>query len=88
MTCPVIHELSSDNKKLAKAAESKPSPNLFKGCCFAIASEIFGFFNILEAIFELLKLGAIQFTLMFGANSDASETVSPSNDALTGEIML
>ena len=25
---------------------------------------------------------------MFGANSDASETVSPSNDAFTGEIIL
>jgi len=36
----------------------------------------------------LLILGAIQLTLTFGESSDAKDTVKPSNEALTGEIML
>ena len=86
--CPVIQELSSDNKNLAKAAESFPSPTLFRGCCFAIPSAIFGLLKIFPAILDLLKLGAIQLTLTLGANSAASETVRPSKDAFTGDIML
>ena len=46
------------------------------------------FFKTLFAILELLKLGAMQFILMLGANSDAKDTVSPSRDALTGDIIL
>ena len=40
-----------------------------------------------SAIFELVKLGAIQFTLMFGANSAASETVKPSTAAFVDAII-
>ena len=39
------------------------------------------FFNIGSAILDLVKLGATQFTLMFGANSAAKETVNPSTAA-------
>ena len=45
------------------------------------------FFNIGSAIFELVKLGAIQFTLIFGANSAANETVNPSTAALAEAII-
>ena len=53
-----------------------------------MASDILGFLSILLAIFELDKLGAIQFILTWGANSEASDIVKPSKDALTGEIIL
>ena len=86
--CPVIQELSSDSKNFASDARSLPSPNLLRGCCLAIPSAIFGFFKILLAILELLKLGAIQFILTLGAISEAKDTVSPSREALTGEIIL
>ena len=39
-------------------------------------------------ILDFVKLGAIQFTLIFGANSAARETVRPSIAALADEIML
>ena len=51
-------------------------------------SAIFEFPRILPAILELLKLGAMQLILTFGASSAAKETVRPSKDALTGEIIL
>ena len=74
-------------KNLAKEAESLPSPNLFRGWAFAIPSARALFFNMGLAIFELVKLGAIQFTLMFGANSAASETVKPSTAAFVDAII-
>ena len=49
----------------------------------AIPSASALFFNIGSAIFELVKLGAIQFTLILGANSAAKETVRPSTAAIT-----
>ena len=39
-------------------------------------------------IFDFVKLGAIQFILIFGANSAARETVKPSIAALTDEMIL
>ena len=86
--CPVIQELSSVIKNLASAAESFPSPNLFRGCALAIPSAIVGFFNIGSAILDFDKLGAIQFTLICGANSAASVTVSPSTAALAEAIIV
>ena len=86
--CPVIHELSSVSKNLAIAAVSFPSPILFKGCALAIPSATILFFKIGSAIFEFVKLGAIQFTLMLGANSAAKETVKPSIAPLTEAIIL
>ncbi len=75
-------------RKLATDEESLPSPSLFNGCIFAILSAIFSFFNIKFEIFDLVKLGAMQLTLMFGANSAASETVKPSTAPLADETML
>ena len=40
-----------------------------------------------SAILEFVKLGAIQFTLIFGANSAAKETVNPSTAALVEAII-
>ena len=45
------------------------------------------FFNIGSAIFEFVRLGAMQFTLMYGANSAANETVNPSTAAFAEPIM-
>ena len=84
---PVTQELSSVSKNLARAAESLPSPNLLRGCAFAIPSAIAVFFNIGSAILDFVKLGATQFTLMFGANSAARETVNPSTAAFA-EAMI
>ena len=39
-------------------------------------------------IFDLVKLGAIQFTLIFGANSAAKETVNPSIAPFADATML
>ena len=49
---------------------------------------ILGFLNILSAILDLLKLGAIQFTLTLGASSDAKDIVKPSKEAFTGDMIL
>ena len=87
MIWPVIQELSSVSKNFARAAESCPSPNLFSGCAFAIPSAKALFFSIGSAIFEFVKLGAIQFTLILGANSAARETVKPSTAALADAII-
>ena len=76
--CPVIHELSSDNKNFATEAESLPSPILFKGCILAILSAIFSFLSKKFEIFEFVRLGAIQFILTFGASSAAKAKVKPS----------
>ena len=84
----MIHELFWVNKKFAKFAESSPSPILFNGCILAIDSSIEEFLIIDLAIFDLVKLGAIQFTLMLGASSAAKATVKPSTAALAGEIIL
>ena len=86
--CPVIHELFEVSKKLAKFAESAPIPILFKGCNFAIDSSIVEFLIIELAILDLVKLGAIQFTLIFGANSAANANVKPSTAALAEDIIL
>ena len=45
------------------------------------------FFNIGSAIFDFVKLGATQFTLMFGANSAARETVKPSTAAFVDAMI-
>ena len=78
ITWPVIQELSSLNKNFAIEDESLPFPILLRGCILAIPSAIFSFFNKNSEIFELVKLGAIQFTLILGANSAANEIVKPS----------
>ena len=54
----------------------------------AIPSATILFFKIGSAIFELVKLGAIQFTLILGANSAAKETVKPSIAPLTDAMIL
>jgi hypothetical protein len=64
-----------------------PSPSLFKGCAFAIPSASTLFLSIGSAIFEFVRLGAIQLTLIFGANSAARETVKPSTAALADAII-
>ena len=66
------------NKNFAIEDESLPSPILLRGCIFAIPSAIFSFFNKNSEIFELVRLGAMQLTLILGANSAANETVKPS----------
>ena len=62
--CPVIQELFSVSKKFAKLAESMPCPILFNGCILAIDSSIVEFLITVLAIFDLVKLGAIQFILI------------------------
>ena len=83
----MTQELSSVIRNFASEAESSPSPNLFNGWAFAMPSANALFFSIGSAIFELVKLGAIQFTLIFGANSAANETVNPSTAALAEAII-
>ena len=73
---------------MAKFAASIPSPILLNGCNFAIDSSIFEFLITFFAIFDFVKLGAIQFTLMLGANSAAKATVKPSTPDLAEEIIL
>ena len=41
-------------------------------------SAIFSFLSINSEIFDFVKLGAIQFILMLGANSAANASVKPS----------
>ena len=65
--CPVTQELSFDKRNFDKLAASEPSPILFSGCIFAIDSSILEFLITAFAIFDLDKLGAIQFTLTLGA---------------------
>ena len=65
---PVTQELSSLNRNFAIEEESLPSPNLFIGCILSILSAIFSFFNKNSEIFDFVKLGAIQFTIILGAN--------------------
>ena len=77
-----------DSKNLAKFAASKPSPILFKGCSLDIESILFKFCNKNVDIFDFVKLGAIQFTLVCGASSAARATVKPSTAAFAGEIIL
>ena len=55
--------------------------------CFCKPSAIAVFFNIGSAILDFVKLGATQFTRMFGANSAARETVNPSTAAFA-EAMI
>ena len=86
--CPVIHELFSVSRKFARLAESTPSPILFNGCIFAIDSSIVEFLITALAIFDLVKLGAIQFILISGDSSAARATVNPSTAALADEIIL
>ena len=86
--CPVIQELLSVSKKFAKLAESMPCPILFNGCILAIDSSMVEFLITVLAIFDLVKLGAIQFILILGASSAARATVNPSIAALADEIML
>ena len=83
----MTHELSSVSKNFARAAPSFPSPILFKGCAFAIPCARTVFFNIGCAIFELVKLKATQFTLIFGANSAAIDTAKPSTAAFAEAII-
>jgi hypothetical protein len=61
-------------RNLATEEESSPSPILFSGCILAILSAIFSFLSKNSEIFDFVKLGAIQFTLMFGANSAAMQS--------------
>ena len=85
--CPVTQELSSVIRNFASEAESLPSPSLFNGWAFAIPSAKTLFLSIGSAIFELVKLGAMQFTLILGANYAAKETVNPSTAALVEAII-
>ena len=71
-----------------KLAASEPSPILFKGCNFAMDSSVLEFLITVFAIFDFDKLGAIQFTLMFGASSAAKATVKPSTPDFADEIIL
>ena len=73
-------------KNFATDAKSSPFPILFIGCILAILSAIFSFLSKKFDIFEFVKLGAIQFTLMFGAYS-AAERVKPSTAAFADETM-
>ena len=83
----MTQELSSVIRNFASEAESFPSPNLLSGWAFAIPSAKALFFNIGSAILECVRLGAIQLTLMFGANSAAKETVNPSTAAFVEAII-
>ena len=85
---PVIQELLLVSKKLAKLAESNPSPILFNGCILAIELSIAEFLITELDIFDFVKLGAIQFIRILGASSAAKATVKPSIAALADEIIL
>lgn len=53
-------------------------PILFKGCLCALASNFCSVFNNVAARGVLVREGAIQFTLIFGASSAANAFVNPS----------
>ena len=53
-----------------------------------ITSTNFSFFSKKFEIFDFVKLGAIQFTLMLGANSAANDTVSASTAPLAEATIL
>ena len=74
-------------KTLPQMQSPLPLPILFSGCILAILSAIFSFLSKKFDIFELVKLGAIQFTLIFGAYSAASARVKPSTAPFAEETM-
>ena len=79
MIWPVIQADCGDNRNAASLATSSASPILFKGC---LSSEVF-FFSSDErsraASGVFVNDGAMQLTRILGANSAASERVSPSS---------
>ena len=85
LSVPVTQELSFDKRNFDKLAASEPLPILFSGCIFAIDSSILEFLITAFAIFDLDKLGAIQFTLTLGASSAANATVKPSTPDFADE---
>ena len=75
---PVIHCDLSDNKNTVASAMSVAEPIFFNGCRLAFAS----FFSSLDKSFAAkgvsVNEGAMQLTLIFGANSAAKDLVNPS----------
>lgn len=69
MICPVINPDDSDNKKVVSSAISDASPILLKTWR---SSEVFNFTSLFKSFSArgvLVIEGAIQFTLIVGANS-------------------
>lgn len=78
MTWPVIQELCSDNRNAAIAAVSAALPTLFIGWRCALAATFSSVESNWAASGVSVKDGAMQLTLILGANSAARATVSPS----------
>ena len=74
---PVIHDAWSESKNAAAEAMSAGAPIAFSGCRAAEASRFSGELRSLSARGVSVSEGAMQFTLIFGANSDASDRVRP-----------
>ena len=75
------------NKFIDKQLQSTKTISLSRAFSGILAICCALFLSIGSAILEFVKLGAIQFTLMFGANSAASETVKPSTAAFADAII-
>ena len=76
---PVIHFDLSSSKYWVSWAISFAVPILFKGCLAAAFSILSSVFKNLFARGVLTIDGAMQLTLIFGANSAASYFVNPSS---------
>ena len=77
MTWPVIQLELDNNKNFAVSAKSSGLPTLFIACLVGICSASLALSKIGFAIFDCVILGAIQFTLILGANSAARDVVKP-----------
>lgn len=76
--CPVIQVDLLLNRKQAKLAISSGVPIFFSGCLCALAATFTSEFRRVAASGVFVMEGAMQFTLIFGANSAANAFVSPS----------
>lgn len=88
MTWPVIHELWSDNRNAAIEAMSAALPILFNGWRCALAATFSSVESNCAANGVSVKDGAMQLTLILGANSAARALVSPSSAPLELDTKL
>ena len=86
--CPVIQEDLSESKNSAKLATSSAAPMRFSGCLWALASIFSGEDNNALASGVWVMEGAMQFTLILGANSAANARVKPSSAPLELETKV
>lgn len=77
-TCPVIQLDFSESRKVAVWAMSSALPIRFSGCRSALAFNFCSVLSNLSAKGVCVRDGAMALTRIWGANSAASDRVSPS----------